>query len=146
MSFKKTWANNFEGIVTIYIWRFVTCSVICCCCFIYFDKSFIPYDTPILESVDGKINSEEWNRQPKYLQNERKVCIWSVDVSNDVLTLMKNCINFIRPHLNPCCDYILTCRNGKQILKLSNIFGKKIYIWYDIGRLLKQENQRAAIS
>ena len=33
----------------------------------------------------------------------------SLIFSNDVLTLIKNYINFIRPHLNPCCDYALVC-------------------------------------
>ena len=41
----------------------------------------------------------------------------SLIISNDVLTLIKNYITFIRPRLNPCCDYILICRNGKQISK-----------------------------
>ena len=48
----------------------------------------------------------------------------SLIFSNDVLTLIKNYINFIRPRLNPCCDYALICQNGKQISKLSNIFGR----------------------
>ena len=48
--------------------------------------------------------------------------------SNDVLTLIKNHINIIRPRLNPCCDYVLICRNGKQISKLSNIFGRIVFL------------------
>ena len=46
---------------------------------------------------------------------------------NNVLTLINNYINIIRPRLNPCCDYLLICRNGKQISKLSNIFGRAIF-------------------
>ena len=30
--------------------------------------------------------------------------------------------------MNPCCDYVLICRNGKQILKLSNIFGRIVFL------------------
>ena len=52
----------------------------------------------------------------------------SLIFSNDVLTLIKNYINFIRPRLNPCCDYVLICRNGKQISKLSNIYEKVIFL------------------
>ena len=42
---------------------------------------------------------------------------------NDVLTLIKKYITFIRPRLDPFCDYVLICRSGEQILKLSNFFG-----------------------
>ena len=51
----------------------------------------------------------------------------SLIFSNDVLTLIKNYINFIRPRLNPCCDYVLIFQNGKQISKLSNIFGRAVF-------------------
>ena len=47
---------------------------------------------------------------------------------NDVLTLIKNYINFIRPRFNPCCDDVLICRNGKQISKLRNIFGRVVFL------------------
>ena len=30
--------------------------------------------------------------------------------------------------MNPCCDYVLICRNGKQISKLSNIFGRVVFL------------------
>ena len=48
--------------------------------------------------------------------------------SNDVLTLIKSCNIFIRPRLNPCCDYVLICWNGKQISKLGNILGKIAFL------------------
>ena len=38
--------------------------------------------------------------------------------SVDVLTSVNGNITYIRPHLNPACNYLLVCRNGKQILKL----------------------------
>ena len=44
------------------------------------------------------------------------------------LTHPKNYANFIRPRLNPCCDYVLVCRNGKQISKLRNIFGRIVFL------------------
>ena len=34
----------------------------------------------------------------------------------------------MRLRLNPCCDYVLICRNGKQIYKLSNIFGRAVFL------------------
>ena len=52
----------------------------------------------------------------------------SLIFSNDELTLIKNYINFMRPRLNPFCDYVLICRNGKQIYKLSIIFGRAVFL------------------
>ena len=63
--------------------------------------------------------------------------------SNDALTLIKNYINFIRPRLNPCCDYVLICRNGKQISKLSNIFGRVVFL--AIGKYIKPTRYRQII-
>ena len=64
----------------------------------------------------------------------------SLIFSNDVLTLIKNYINLIRPRLNPCCDYILICRNGKQISKLSNIFGRVVFL--AIGKYINPTRYR----
>ena len=63
--------------------------------------------------------------------------------SNDVLTLIKNHINILRPRLNPCCDYVLICRNGKQILKLSNIFGRIVFL--AIGKYINPTKYRQII-
>ena len=52
----------------------------------------------------------------------------SLIFSNDVLNLIKNYINFIWPRFNQCCDYVLICRNGKEISKLSNIFGRVVFL------------------
>ena len=30
--------------------------------------------------------------------------------------------------MNPCCDYVLICQNGKQISKLNNIFGRVVFL------------------
>ena len=64
--------------------------------------------------------------QTTFKTNEKYEFDWLI-FSNNVLTLIKNYINIIRPRLNPCCDYLLICRNGKQISKLSNIFGRAIF-------------------
>ena len=47
--------------------------------------------------------------------------------SFDVLTLVTGYMNYIRPRLNPACNYLLVCRNCKQISKLTNIFGRVVY-------------------
>ena len=62
---------------------------------------------------------------------------------NDVPTLIKSYINFIRPRLNPCCDYVLICRNGKQISKLSNIFGRVVFL--AIGKYINPRRYRLII-
>ena len=36
-------------------------------------------------------------------------------------------MNCIQLPLNPACSYLLVCRNGKQISKLTNIFGRFAY-------------------
>ena len=67
----------------------------------------------------------------------------SVIFSNNVLTLIKSYINFIRPRLNPCCDYVWICRNGKQISKLSNIFGRVVFL--AIGKYINPTRYRQII-
>ena len=47
--------------------------------------------------------------------------------SVDVLTLVTGYMNYVRRRLNPSCDYLLVYRNGKQISKLTNIFGRVVY-------------------
>ena len=63
--------------------------------------------------------------------------------SNDILTLIKNYINFIQPRLNPCCVYFSICRNGKQISKLSNIFGRVVFL--AIGKHINPTQYRQII-
>ena len=77
----------------------------------------------MIESIskNGIINQTIFKPKEKYGFD-------SLIFSNDVLTLIKNYINFIRPRLNPCCDYVLICRTGKQISKLSNIFGRVVFL------------------
>ena len=36
-------------------------------------------------------------------------------------------MNYTRPRLNPACNYLLVSRNGKQISKLTKIFGRIVY-------------------
>ena len=63
--------------------------------------------------------------------------------SNDVLTLRKNYINIVRPRLNPCCDYVLICRNSKEISKLSNTFGRIVFL--AIGKYINPTRYRQII-
>ena len=42
-------------------------------------------------------------------------------------TLFTGYMNYMRPRLNPACNYLLVCKNGKQISKLTNIIGRFVY-------------------
>ena len=87
-------------------------------------------------SENGIINQTIFKTKEKYGFD-------SLIFSNDVLTLIKNYINFIRPPLNPCCDFVLICRNGKQISKLSNIFGRVVFL--AIGKYINPTGYRQII-
>ena len=63
--------------------------------------------------------------------------------SVDVLTLATGYMNYIRPLLNPACNYLLDCRNGKQISKLTNIFGRVVY--EAIGKYINPTRYRQII-
>ena len=67
----------------------------------------------------------------------------SLFFSVDVLTLVTGYMNYIRPRLNPACNYLLVCRNGKQISKLTNIFGLVIY--EAIGKYINPTRYRQII-
>ena len=92
----------------------------------------------MVESIgeNGIINQTIFKTKEKYGFD-------SLIFSNDVLTLIKNYINFIRPRLNPYCDYVLICRNGKQISKLSNIFGRVVFL--AIGKHINPTRYRQII-
>ena len=61
----------------------------------------------------------------------------------DSLTLVTGYMNYIRPRLNPACNYLLVCRNGKQISKLTNIFGRVVY--EAIGKYINPTRYRQII-
>ena len=92
----------------------------------------------MVESIDenGIIDQTIFKTKEKYGFD-------SLIFSDDVLTLIKNYINFIRPRLNQCCDYVLICRNGKQISKLSNIFGRVVFL--AIGKYINPTRYRQII-
>ena len=60
----------------------------------------------MIESIgaNGIINQTIFKANDKYGFD-------SLIFSNNVLTLIKNYINFILPRLDSCCDYVLICRN-----------------------------------
>ena len=92
----------------------------------------------IIESIDenGIVNQAIFKTNDKYGFD-------SLIFSDNVLTLIKNYINIIRPRLNPCCDHVLICQNGKQISKLSNIFGRIVFL--ATGKCIKPTRYRQII-
>ena len=92
----------------------------------------------MIQSVgeNGIINQTMFKTKEKYGFD-------SLIFSNEVLTLIKNYINFVRPRLNPCCEYLLICRNGKQLSKLSNIFGRIVFL--AIGKYINPTRYRQII-
>ena len=67
----------------------------------------------------------------------------SLIFSVDVLTLINNYIDIIRPRFNPVCDFLLVCRNGNQISKLSDIFGRIVF--QAIGKYINPTRYRQII-
>ena len=51
----------------------------------------------------------------------------SLIFSEPVLLLVNDYINIIRGRLNPVCEYVLVNRNGKQLTKLGELFGRLVY-------------------
>lgn len=67
----------------------------------------------------------------------------SLIFSNEVLRLVNGYIDYVRPRLNPDCDFLLICRNGKQLVKLSNVFGRIVY--QAIGKYINPTRYRQII-
>lgn len=77
---------------------------------------------PMLEAVnkDGIIDQTSFKTNLKYGFD-------SLIFSADVLELVKNYVDYVRPRLNPQCEYLLVTRTGKQLTKLSSSLGKLVF-------------------
>ena len=67
----------------------------------------------------------------------------SLIFSIEVLTLVNGYIEYVRPRLNPVSDYVLVCRNGKQLNKFSDTFGRVVY--QEIGKYVNPTRYRQII-
>ena len=63
----------------------------------------------------------------------------SMHFSVDVLELLNNYIDYIRTRLNPVCDYLLICRNGR----IADIFGRAVF--QAIGKYINPTRYRQII-
>ena len=67
----------------------------------------------------------------------------SLIFSENVLHILNGYIKCIRPRLHPVCDYLLISRNGTQLLRLSDVFGRIIY--QAIGKYINPTRYRQII-
>ena len=84
---------------------------------------------------NGTINQTSFKTNEKYGFNSL--------LFSSVLTLVTGYMNYIRTRLNPACNYLLVCQNGKQILKQTNISGRVVY--EAIGKYLNPTRYRQII-
>ena len=61
----------------------------------------------------------------------------------EVLSLLNSYLDVIRVRLNPVCDYILVCKSGKQLSRLSDIFGRIVF--QAIGKYINPTRYRQII-
>ena len=67
----------------------------------------------------------------------------TIIISKNVLDILNGYITCIRPRLHPVCDFLLVSRNGTQLLRLSDIFGRIIY--QAIGKYINPTRYRQII-
>ena len=67
----------------------------------------------------------------------------SLMFSDEVLQLSRDYIYYIRPKFHPQCEYVLVCRNGKQLKNLGAIFGRIVY--QAIGKYINPTRYRQII-
>ena len=82
----------------------------------------------------------------KLSSDQKKVRIWFVHIFKwrTYFNTNYNYINFIQTRLNPCYDYVLICRNGKKISKLTNIiFNQQVFL--TIGKYINPARYRQTI-
>ena len=72
------------------------------------------------------ISSEGIIDQTRF-KTEEKYGFDSLVFPTEVMGCLKEYIKFIRPRLNPVCDYLLICKNGTQLSRISDVFGRMVY-------------------
>eukprot|EP00111_Clytia_hemisphaerica_P016290 TCONS_00048239-protein len=65
------------------------------------------------QQTDGFIDQREFKTAGKYLFD-------TLILSEEVFTILDTYIDFVRPLLNPCCDYLLVSTTGGQYKSLTN--------------------------
>ena len=67
----------------------------------------------------------------------------SLIFSRQVIDIINGYISCIRPRLNPNCDYLLITRNGTQLTRISDVFGRLVF--QAIGKYINPTRYRQII-
>ena len=76
----------------------------------------------MIENIDSKgmIDQTMFKTKDKYGFD-------SLLFSNEVLDMVVGYIKCVRPRFNPCCEFLLVSRNGTQVTRLGDLFGRLVY-------------------
>ena len=93
---------------------------------------------PMINSAyrDGYIDQTHFKTNDTYAFD-------SLHFSTQTLDLIRDYIDYARPELNPSCQYLLVCRNGKQLGNFGNVFGRMVY--QAIGKYINPTRYRQII-
>ena len=61
----------------------------------------------------------------------------------DVTNVLKDYITYVRPRFRPSCDFVLVGKNGKQLVKLTELFGNLVY--QAIGKYIHPTRYRQVV-
>ena len=62
-----------------------------------------------------------------HFKTEEKYGFDSLIFTDYVLEKVNSYVDFVRPKLNPTCNYLFVCKNGTQLANLGDIFGRMVY-------------------
>ena len=83
------------------------------------------YQCITTDMVD-KANFNEIIDQTEFKTN-KKYSFDSLIIDKEVLTILTDYIQFVRPLLNPKDNVLLICRNGNPLVRLGDVFGRLVY-------------------
>jgi len=78
-----------------------------------------------------------------YFKTNEKYGFDSLIFEKISLNLIRNYVEFVRPKLNPSCQYLLVGRYGKQLSNLGDVFGRIVY--QAIGKYINPTRYRQII-
>ena len=100
--------------------------------------TFIYLTVKMIRSIaeGGIIDQTAFKTQAKYGFD-------SLIFTKDVIDILNGFITCIRPRLNPICDYLLISKNGTQLIRISDIFGRLVF--QAIGKYIHPTRYRQII-
>ena len=79
----------------------------------------------------------------KHFKTELKYGFDSLIFSDYVLEKVKVYMEFVRPKLNPACDFLFICKNGSRLANFGDVFGRMTY--QAIGKYVNPTRYRQII-